>query len=69
MSLTINVKWSENAADRQKMELEESRKGLSSKISASLEKIRLDLYVAAMIELRDVTQLVRTPFSFGTNLF
>lgn len=69
MSLTINVKWSENAADRQKMELEESRKGLSSKISASLEKIRLDLYVAAMIELRDVTQLVRTPFSFGTNSF
>ena len=69
MSLTINVKWSENAADRRKMELEESRKGLSSKISASLEKIRLDLYVAAMIEFRDVTQLVRTPFSFGTNLF
>lgn len=61
MSLTINdVKWSENAADRRKMELEESRKVLGSKISSSLENIRLDLYAAAMIEFRDVKQMVCT---------
>ena len=61
MSLTINdVKWSENAADRRKMELEESRKVLGSKISSLLENIRLDLYAAAMIEFRDVKQMVCT---------
>ena len=63
------VKWSENATEYRGKELEESRKVLCSKISTSLEKIRLDLYIIAMGEFREVTRVVRTPISFSANLF
>jgi hypothetical protein len=71
MLLTFNsgVKWSENAANYQEKVLKESRKVLCAQFSMSLETIQFDIYIIAMGAFRDATRIVRTPFSFSTNLF
>jgi len=71
MLLTFNsgVKWSENAADYREKELEKSQEVLRGKISTSLETIRLDLYVAAMVDFKHAKLVVHTPFSFSANVY
>lgn len=66
MSHILILKWSENANDYQEKELRGSRKVLHDQFSISLERIQLDIYVAAMIEFRDATNTVRTPFRFSS---
>ena len=71
MLLTFNsgVKWSENATKYRENELGKSQEVLHGKISTSLETIRLDLYVAAMIDFKHAKLVVRTPFSFSANVY
>ena len=63
------MKWSDYAANYREKKLEKSREALRSRISTSLEEIRLDLYVTAMVDFNDAKLIVRTPFSFSANVF